>query len=71
MLQLPENLGESQQRPTDSQGTSAWGEPSDVVLRCGVVPIGATEEPCQRIDGVDWVFIEQEDYYQAVTFGRE
>lgn len=71
MLQLPENLGESRQRPTDSQGTSAWGEPSDVVLRCGVEPIGATDEPCQRIDGVDWVFLEQEDHYQAVTFGRE
>ncbi|WP_147107460.1 DUF3515 domain-containing protein [Nesterenkonia populi] len=71
MLQLPEDLGESTQRPTDSQGTSAWGDPSDVVLRCGVEPIGATDEPCQRIDGVDWVFLEQQDHYQAVTFGRE
>lgn len=71
MLSLPEVVGEFEQRPTSSQGTSVWGEPSAVVLRCGVTPVGPTEHPCVSPAGVDWVWIEHEDHTQLITFGRE
>lgn len=71
MLSLPEAVGDYEQRPTSSQGTSAWGDPSAVVMRCGVVPPGPTEHPCVAPAGVDWVWIEHDDYSQLVTYGRE
>lgn len=71
MLALPEAVGDFEQRPTSSQGTSAWGDPSAVVMRCGVVPPGPTEHPCVSPAGVDWVWIDHDDYTQLVTYGRE
>ncbi len=71
MLALPEEVGEFEQRRTTSQGTSVWGEPSAVVLRCGVEPIGPTEHPCVSPAGVDWVWIEHDDHTQLISFGRE
>ncbi|NLS08532.1 DUF3515 family protein [Nesterenkonia sp. MY13] len=71
MLTLPETIGEFEQRPTSSQGTSVWGEPSAVVMRCGVEPIGPTDYPCVSPAGVDWVWVEQEDYVQLISYGRE
>ena len=37
MIALPPLVAENEQRDTNSQATSAWGDPSRVVLRCGVV----------------------------------
>lgn len=71
MLLLPEEIGEYAKRPTTSQGTAAWGDPSAVVLRCGVEPIGPTEHPCVAPSDVDWVWIEQDDHVQLISFGRE
>lgn len=71
MLGLPDEVGDLTQRTTGSQGTSVWGDPSAVVLRCGVDPIGPTERPCVSPAGVDWVWIEHEDHTQLVTYGRE
>lgn len=71
MLLLPEEIGEFTQRPTTSQATAAWGDPSAVVLRCGVEPIGPTQHPCVAPGGVDWVWIEQDDYVQLISYGRE
>lgn len=71
MLLMPEEIGEFSQRPTTSQGTAAWGDPSAVVLRCGVEPIGPTQHPCVAPSGVDWVWIEQDDHVQLISYGRE
>ncbi len=71
MLTLPEEIGEHSQRPTSSQGTAAWGDPAAVVLRCGVEPIGPSEHPCVSPAGVDWVWIENEDHLQLISYGRE
>lgn len=71
MLTLPEQIGEFEQRTTTSQGTSVWGDPSAVVLRCGVEPIGPTELPCVSPAGVDWIVIEDEDHLQLISYGRE
>lgn len=71
MLTLPEEIGDYAQRPTTSQATSVWGDPSAVVLRCGVEPIGPTEHPCVAPAGVDWVWIDHQDHVQLISFGRE
>lgn len=71
MLTLPEEIGEHTQRPTSSQATAVWGDPSAVVMRCGVQPIGPTEHPCVAPGDVDWVWIDQEDHIQLISYGRE
>lgn len=71
MLALPEEIGEYSKRPTTSQGAAAWGDPSAVVLRCGVEPIGPTEHPCVAPMDVDWVWIEGDDHVQLISYGRE
>lgn len=59
------------QRETNAQGTAAWGEPTAVLLRCGVTPPGASEDPCLTIDGIDWLVDDSGDpRYVFTTFGR-
>lgn len=71
MLLMPDELGELSQRTTSSQGTTAWGEPASVIVRCGVAPPAPTTDPCVSVDGVDWVQIRaDEDTWQFVTYGR-
>ncbi|SLM99496.1 Protein of unknown function (DUF3515) [Brevibacterium sp. Mu109] len=71
MLLMPDELNELQQRTTSSQGTTAWGEPASVIVRCGVAPPAPTTDPCVNVDGVDWVQVRaDEDTWQFVTYGR-
>lgn len=73
MLRLPEAIGDLDRRTTSSQSTAVWGDPTEIVLRCGVPPIGPTQEPCVRYGDIDWVTLEQEDSdsWQLVSYGRE
>src|SRR5699024_9060189 len=71
ILLMPDEVGELSQRTTSSQGTTAWGEPASVIVRCGVAPPAPTTDPCVSVDGVDWVQVrEDEDTWQFVTYGR-
>ena len=58
MIALPPVVAENDQRETNSQATSAWGDPSRVVLRCGVTAPGPTTDPCVTVNDVDWVVRE-------------
>ena len=71
MLALPDTLGDAALRKTTSQATAAWGDPSAVVLRCGVRAPGPTTARCVTVNGVDWVIQEGDPYYTLTTFGRE
>jgi hypothetical protein len=71
LLALPETLGDAAIRKTTSQATAAWGDPSAVVLRCGVASPGPTTDRCVSVNGVDWVIKEGDPYYTLTTFGRE
>ena len=71
MLALPDLLGDAALRKTTSQATAAWGDPSAVVLRCGVPSPGPTTDRCVTVNGVDWVIREDEDHYTLTTYGRE
>src|SRR5699024_4394379 len=35
ILLMPDEIGDLPQRTTSSQGTTGWGEPASVIVRCG------------------------------------
>lgn len=70
MLSLPDTLDGQHKRHTTSQATAAWGDPSSVILRCGVKSPGATTTPCVQVDDVDWLSKDEGDHWRFTTFGR-
>lgn len=72
MVALPDSLADTAQlRETTSQATAAWGDPSLVILRCGVNPPGPTTDRCVGVNGVDWVIKEGNPTWTLTTFGRK
>ena len=71
MVALPDTIGEAKLRKTNSQGTAAWGDPSVVILRCGVNVPGPTTDRCVSVNDVDWVIKEGDPVWTLTTFGRE
>lgn len=71
MVSLPEVVAEHELRETDSQATAAWGDPSQVVLRCGVAVPGPTTDACASVNGVDWIIQEEAEVWRATTYGRD
>ena len=71
MLALPDAIGEAKLRKTNAQATAAWGDPSLVILRCGVNVPGPTTDRCVSVNGVDWVIKEGNPVWTLTTFGRE
>ena len=58
MVALPDAIGDAALRKTNSQATAAWGDPSQVILRCGVNVPGPTTDRCVSVNGIDWVIKE-------------
>jgi hypothetical protein len=71
MLALPDAIGDAKLRKTNAQATAAWGDPSLVILRCGVNVPGPTTDRCVSVNGVDWVIKEGDPVWTLTTFGRE
>lgn len=71
-VRLPDDVAGKGERQTDAQATGAWGDPTSVLLRCGVPPIGPTTKPCVNVNGVDWVLMTDPAAKTVVyqTFGR-
>lgn len=71
IVRLPDTVGGLEIRQTDAQSTAAWGEPDQVVLRCGVEVPAASELPC--IDkGIFWLRDDSKDgYWLFTSFGRD
>lgn len=70
MVALPEAVAGLERRETDSQATAAWGDPSAVILRCGVPTPGPTTEHCVTANGVDWVTRDDGEFWTLTTYGR-
>ncbi len=70
MVALPDAIGDAALRKTNSQATAAWGDPSEVILRCGVNVPGPTTDRCVSVNGVDWVIREGDAAWTLTTFGR-
>ncbi|MET3204613.1 UNVERIFIED_ORG: hypothetical protein ABIB21_001402 [Arthrobacter sp. UYEF13] len=71
MVALPDAIGDAPLRKTNSQATAAWGDPSQVILRCGVNVPGPTTDRCVSVNGIDWVIKEGNPVWTLTTFGRE
>jgi hypothetical protein len=71
MARLPDSLGGEARRWTDAQATAAWGDPTSVILSCGLAELGPTELPCRTVADVDWVIDESDaPRYRVTTFNR-
>lgn len=70
MVRLPDQIGEFPQRFTNAQATSAWGEPTAIIFRCGLEPVTASQLPCVTAGDVDWLVDESDKpNYRFVSFG--
>ena len=72
MIALPGQVAGQEMRETNSQATAAWGDPSQVVLRCGVEIPAPTTDACASVNDVDWIIKEstETDIWTATTYGR-
>lgn len=73
MLAMPETVDGHDRRETTSQATTAYGDPTAAVVRCGVTPPGPTTDACSSVNGVDWLIRQDEDgsTWTATTYGRD
>lgn len=70
---LPKTISGLERRWTDAQSTGAWGDPSAILMTCGLETPGPSTLPCRAFDGVDWLVDESqasENRYTLTTFGR-
>mgnify|MGYP003556664411 FL=1 len=71
-VKLPNRIGTLERQYTDAQATGAWGDPTGVLLSCGVPVPPPTTMPCQTFKGVDWIIDESQlPQYTATTYGRD
>lgn len=71
MIALPDTVAGAQIRETSSQATAAWGNPSVLILRCGVTPPPRTStDSCVGVNGVDWLMKQEGDTFTLTTYGR-
>lgn len=70
MVVLPPEVSGQVKRQTNSQATAVWGEPSQLVLRCGVTAPPPSTDPCVSVNGVDWLAKEGEEAWTLTTYGR-
>lgn len=70
-VRLPDTVASLKQRTTNAQATGAWGNPAEVLLRCGIEPSGPTEDSCINVNGVDWIVDESRaPMYRFEAYGR-
>lgn len=70
-VRLPDELGSLAQRETNSQATSAWGEPAAILLRCGLEGVEVSTLPCVTAGEVDWLVDDSEaPNYRFISYAR-
>ena len=73
-VRLPDAIEDLARRETNAQATGAWGEPTAVVLHCGVpVPPPTSTLPCVTPPGgaVDWLVDDTDNpTYVFTSYGR-
>ncbi len=70
-VRVPDTLGELEKRETNSQATSAWGEPAAVLMRCGLEGVEVSTLPCVTAGEVDWLVDDSEaPNYRFISYAR-
>jgi hypothetical protein len=71
-VRLPDQVADQNKRVTDAQATGAWGDPTTVILRCGLPEVEVSTLPCVTAGGVDWLVDDsKKPSYRFITFGRK
>lgn len=71
VVRLPDTVDGQERRWTDAQATGAWGDPSAVLLTCGLEAPGPSTLRCITVGGIDWLVDESEaPRYRLTTYGR-
>ncbi|GAA5226932.1 hypothetical protein GCM10025778_14650 [Paeniglutamicibacter antarcticus] len=70
MVLLPPEISDQKKRQTNSQATAVWGDPAQLVLRCGVTSPPPSTDPCVSVNGVDWLAKEGKEVWTLTTYGR-
>ncbi len=72
MVRLPDVLGEHEKRLTNSQSTSAWGNPAAVLLRCGLPKVTISDLPCVTAGNFDWLVDDsQAPSYRFISYATD
>ncbi|CBG71518.1 DUF3515 family protein [Streptomyces sp. LBUM 1478] len=69
----PDRLAGLERSDTTTEGAAVWGDGA-VVARCGFPRLGATDDACTQVDGVDWAWrtsTDDDGREVLVTYGRE
>ena len=71
IVRLPNIVDGKAERVTSAQSTAAWGDPAQIILRCGLPPASSSTLPCVTSNGIDWlVDSTNAPSYRFITFGR-
>ncbi|BDZ38468.1 DUF3515 family protein [Microbacterium suwonense] len=72
-VRLPGSIGDFDRRWTDAQATGAYGDPTAVIIACGVAVPGPTATlQCVTLDGIDWLVDDSASpWMRMTTYGRD
>lgn len=71
IVRLPDLVAEQEKRATNAQATAAWGNPSSILLRCGLEPVSVSKLTCVTAGEIDWLVDDSAaPSYRFITFGR-
>lgn len=71
IVRMPDAISSYPLRQTDAQGAAAWGEPTVVLLYCGVPVPEVSELPCVPVEGIFWLREEVDAGLAYTTYGRD
>lgn len=72
-VRLPQSIDDLAKRETNAQATAAWGQPSAVLLRCGLEPAVLSNDVCLETEDLDvsWLVDDsQAPTYRFTSYGR-
>ncbi len=71
IVRLPDTLENLPKRETNAQSTGAWGDPTEILLRCGVTVPTVSDLPCVQTDDFYWLRDDSKaPTYVFTTYGR-
>lgn len=72
IVRLPDQVGELSKRQTNAQSTGAWGNPTGVILRCGLEPVEVSNFTCVTASGIDWLVDDTKaPSYRFITYATK
>jgi hypothetical protein len=70
-VRYPDVIADLPQRNTNAQATSAWGQPTAVIARCGLENVEVSTLVCVTAGEVDWLVDDSSaPKYRFISFAR-